>query len=227
LKLEKAQRHTLKIIAIFFAVSLWFYVLNSEPVEVDKKMQIEFILPKGYAISSQTDRELQLKLKGSKAFIGNVFSNKEKMVVDLKPYFKKFGKNFKVFYYTSQISVPFGVDILEMHPKEASIEIERLVQMELPVKMHYVGTMAYDKRFKEVSIEPSKILISGPIDVLRKYSKVDTSAVNLSNIDKEEGTLFVALEELDSRLTYEENPRVKLTYKVQLTVPKRESVKKD
>ena len=68
MKLEKAQRHTLKIIAIFFAVSLWFYVLNSEPVEVDKKMQIEFILPKGYAISSQTDRELQLKLNWKRLF---------------------------------------------------------------------------------------------------------------------------------------------------------------
>ena len=227
MKLEKAQRHTLKMIAIFFAVSLWFYVLNSEPVEVDKKIQIEFILPKGFAISTQTDRQLQLKLKGSKAFIGNVFSNKEKLVVDLVPYYKKFGKNFKVYYNTSQISVPFGVDILEMHPKEANIEIDRLVQIELPVKVQYIGTMPYDKKFREVSIEPEKIMISGPIDIIRKYSRLETNPVNLSSIDKEEGSLFVSLDELDSRLSYEENPRVKLTYKVQLTIPKRESVKKE
>lgn len=227
MKLEKAQRHTLKIIAIFFAVSLWFYVLNSEPVEIDKKVQIEFLLPKGYAISTQTERQLQLKLKGSKAFIGNVFSNKEKLVIDLVPYYKKFGKNFKVYYNTSQISVPFGVDILEMHPKEAVIEIDRLVQVELPVKVQYIGSMPYDKKFREVSIEPEKIMISGPIDIIRKYSRLETNPVNLSSIDKEEGSLFVALDELDSRLSYEENPRVKLTYKVQLTIPKRESVKKE
>ena len=91
MKLEKAQRHTLKIISIFFAVSLWFYVLNSEPVETEKKVQIEFVLPKGFAISNITERQLVLKLKGSKAFIGNVFSNKEKLVIDLVPYYKKFG----------------------------------------------------------------------------------------------------------------------------------------
>lgn len=227
MKLEKAQRHTLKIIAIFFAVSLWFYVLNSEPVEVEKKVQIDFVLPKGYAISSQTERQLTLKLKGSKAFIGNVFSNKEKLVIDLNPYFKKFGKNFKIQYHPSQITVPFGVDILEMHPKDTNVEIDRLVQMELPVKVQYIGNMPYDKKFKEVSIEPQNIMVSGPIDVIRRMSKVETTPVNLSNIDQEEGTITVTLDELDSRLTYEENPRIRLKYKVQLTVPKREKVKKE
>ena len=142
MKLEKAQRHTLKIIAIFFAVSLWFYVLNSEPVEIEKKIQIDYLLPKGFAISNQTDRQMLLKLKGSKAFIGNVFSNKEKLVIDLNPYYKKFGRNFKVQYHPSQITVPFGVDILEMQPREANIEIDRLVLMELPVKVQYIGNMS-------------------------------------------------------------------------------------
>jgi YbbR domain-containing protein len=226
LKLEKAQRHTLKIIAIFFAVSLWFYVLNSEPVEIEKKIQIEFLLPKGFAVSSLTEKQLLLKLKGSKAFIGNVFTNKEKLVIDLNPYYKKFGRNFKVLYHPSQISVPFGVDILEMNPREANIEIDRLVQMELPVKIQYIGNMAYDRKFKEVSIEPQNIMVSGPIEVIRRLSRVETNPVNLSSIEKEEGTITVPLDELDSRLTYAESPRIKLKYKVQLAVPKRESVRK-
>lgn len=227
MKLEKAQRHSLKIIAIFFAVSLWFYVLNSEPVEIEKKIQIEFILPKGFAISSVTERELLLKLKGSKAFIGNVFSNKEKLVIDLNPYYKKFGKNFKVLFHPSQISVPFGVDILEMKPREANLEIDRMATMELPVKVQYIGNMGYDKKFKEVSIEPQNIMVSGPIDVIKKLSRLETNPVNLSNIDKEEGTITVPLDELDSRLSFEETPRVRLKYKVQLTIPKRGENKKD
>ncbi|MBY0414621.1 MAG: hypothetical protein K2Q18_10665 [Bdellovibrionales bacterium] len=227
MKLEKAQRHTLKIIAIFFAVSLWFYVLNSEPVEIEKKIQVEFLLPKGFAISSMTERQLQLKLKGSKAFIGNVFTNKEKLVIDLNPYYKKFGRNFKVTFHPSQISVPFGVDILEMTPKEANMEIDRLVQMELPVKIQYIGNLPYDRKFKEVSVEPQNMTVSGPIEIIKRLSRVESNPVNLSSIEKDEGTMTVALDELDSRLSFTENPRIKLKYKVQLTVPKRESVKKN
>ena len=227
MKLEKAQRHSLKIIAIFFAVSLWFYVLNSEPVEIEKKIQVQFILPKGFAISSMTDRELLIKLKGSKAFIGNVFSNKEKLVIDLNPYFKKFGKSFKVQFHPSQISVPFGVDILEMKPRESAIDIDRMVSMELPVKVQYIGNMAYDKKFKEMGVEPQSIMVSGPIEVIKKLSRIETNPVNLSNIEKEEGIITVPLDELDSRLSFEENPRVRLKYKVQLTIPKRSDIKKE
>ncbi|MBC7712584.1 MAG: YbbR-like domain-containing protein [Rhizobacter sp.] len=227
MKLEKAQRHSLKIIAIFFAVSLWFYVLNSEPVEIEKKITIQFIVPKGFAVASLADRELTLKLKGSKAFIGNVFSNKEKLTVDLNPYYKKFGKNFKVLYHPSQIAVPFGVDILEMRPREANIEIDRMVMMELPVHVTYIGNMGYDKKFKEVSVDPQNIMIKGPIDVIKKLSRIDTNPVNLSNIDKEEGTITVPLDEIDPRLSFEENPRVRLKYKVQLTIPKRADIKKE
>lgn len=221
MKLERTQRHTLKIISIFFAVSLWFYVLNSEPIELDRKMNVEFILPKGYAISSQTERQLNLKLKGSKAFIGNVFSKEEKITVDLNPYFKKYGKHFKVAYHPSQITVPFGVDVLEISPKESVVELDRLVQMELPINVQYIGSVPYDRKFIEVGIEPSNIMISGPIEVIRKISRISSDPVNLSSIDREEGTITLPLEELDPRLKFEEKPRIKLRYKVQLVVPKR------
>lgn len=225
MKLEKTQRHTLKIISIFFAVSLWFYVLNSEPMELEKKLSIDFVLPKGYAISSMTEKQITLKLKGSKAFIGNVFTNKEKVVVDLNPYFKKYGKNFKVQFHPSQISVPFGVDILEMSPKEANVELDRLVQMEIPVAIQYIGSVPYDRKFNEVSIDPANVMISGPINVIRKVSRVKTDPLNLSNIDREEGVVTLPLEDIDPRLHFEEKPRIKLQYKVQLVVPKR--AKKD
>ncbi len=225
MKLERTQRHTLKIISLFFAVSLWFYVLNSEPIELERKMPVEFLLPKGYAISSMTERQVSLKLKGSKAFIGNVFSNKEKITIDLNPYFKKYGKNFKVAFHPTQIHVPFGVDVLEISPKETHVELDRLVQMELPIDVQYIGSVPYDRKFVEVGIEPSSVMISGPIEVIRKISKVHTNPVNLSNIDREEGVVQLPLDDIDPRLNFEEKPRIMLRYKVQLVVQKRKTDK--
>ncbi len=221
MKLEKTQRHTMKIISIFFAASLWFYVLNSEPIELEKKITIDFLLPAGYAISSQTERLLSLKLKGSKAFIGNVFTNEEKLIVDLNPYFKKYGKNFKVMFHPAQIAVPFGVDVLEMSPTEAHIELDRLIQMEIPVGISYIGSMAYDRKFRVVSIDPPNVMVTGPLEVIRKILKVATNPVNLSIIDREEGTITLPLEGLDPRLHFKESSRIKLKYKVEPMVPKR------
>ena len=53
-----------------------------------------------------------------------------------------------------------------------------------------------------------------------------TKGAGVAN-DKEEGTITVPLDEIDARLTFKENPRVRLKYKVQLTIPKRADIKKE
>lgn len=226
MKRETAQRHSLKIIAIFFAVSLWFYVLNSEPVQIEKKLTINYILPKGYTIASLSEKEVTLKVKGSKAFIQNVFSNKEKLNVDLNPYFVSSGKSFKVKFYASDVSVPFGVEIIDLSPKETTIELDRMVMVEIPIKVQYIGDAPRDRKIKEVVIDPQSIMISGPIEILKSISRLETAPVNLALFNKDDGSTTISLADLDPRLKFEETPKVKLNYKTQLLSPKR-NLKKD
>jgi len=225
MKRETAQRHSLKLIAIFFAVSLWFYVLNSEPIQIERRLTINYILPKGFTIASLSEKEVSLKIKGSKAFIQNIFSNKEKINVDLNPYFLSSGKKFKVKFYTSDINVPFGVEILDISPKEMNIELDRLVLMEIPIKLQYIGDVPIGRKVKEVSIEPQNLMISGPIEILKTISRLETAPVNLAMFNKDEGNFIVSLTELDSRLKFEENSKVKVKYRTQLLTSKRSGVK--
>lgn len=213
MKRETAQRHTLKIIAIFFAVSLWFYVLNSEPVQIERKLTINYIVPKGYIVANLPSTEVTLKLKGSKAFIQNIFSNKEKFNIDLTPYFLSSGKNFKVKFYASDINVPFGVEIQDLSPKETLIQLDRVVMMEMPVKVQYIGDAPKDRRIKEVVVVPQNVMISGPVEILKTVSRLETAPVNLALFNRDEGTLSVSLTDIDPRLKYEESSKVKIKYK--------------
>jgi YbbR domain-containing protein len=221
MKRETAQRHSLKIIAIFFAVSLWFYVLNSEPVQIERKLTINYILPKGYMVANLSEKEVTLKIKGSKAFIQNIFSNKEKLTIDLNPYFVSSGKNFKVKFYVSDVSVPFGVEILDITPKETTIQLDRIVMMEMPVKVQYIGDAPRDRKIKEVSVEPQNVMISGPIEILKTISRLDTAPVNLAFFNKDEGVMKISLSDLDPRLKVEEVTKIKVKYKTQLLSTKR------
>lgn len=226
MKRETAQRHTLKIIAIFFAVSLWFYVLNSEPTQIERKLFINYIVPKGYVVASLPPSEITIKVKGSKAFIQNIFSNKEKLTIDLNPYFASSGKNFKVKFYASDISVPFGTEILDISPKEATIELDRSVMMELPIKLQFIGDAPKDRKIKEVEVEPKNIVVTGPVVILKSVSRIDTAPVNLALFNKDEGSMNVSLSDLDPRLKYEESTKVKLKYKTQLLSSKRDKVQR-
>lgn len=221
MKRETAQRHSLKIIAIFFAVSLWFYVLNSEPVQIERKLTINYIMPKGFTIAGPSEKEVTLKIKGSKAFIQNIFTNKEKLNIDLNPYFASSGKFFKVKFYASDINVPFGVEVLDISPKETSIELDRNVLMKLPIKVLFIGDAPKDRKIKEVLIEPQSLTISGPVELVKLMSRLETAPVNLALFNKEEGSTTVSLSDLDPRLKYEEYPKIKLRYKTQLLNSKR------
>ncbi|MBP9681079.1 MAG: hypothetical protein KBD76_06715 [Bacteriovorax sp.] len=224
MKRETAQRHSLKIIAIFFAVSLWFYVLNSEPVQIERKLAVHYILPKGLGIASLPVSEVTLKLKGSKAFIQNVFSNKERLNVDLNPYFVSSGKNFKVKFYASDVSIPFGVEILDISPKETTIELDRVVMTEFPVKVHFIGNPPKDRKIKELEVVPRDLMISGPAEIVKVVLHIDTAPVNLALMNKDEGSVSIGLVDLDPRLKFEESSRVKIKYRTQL-INKRLNVK--
>ena len=80
-----ASKSMLKIFSFFVALSLWFYVLNSDPIEVDKNVEVEFIPPKGFALRSLPPNDLRLRLKGSRTFVENLYGEEEKISIELKP----------------------------------------------------------------------------------------------------------------------------------------------
>lgn len=219
MKKETAQRHTLKITAFFFAISLWYYVLNSEAVEIEKKLPINFILPKGMLILSPMQKEVTIKLKGSKAFIKNIFSNKEKLNIDLTAYYhpeiQPVEKIFKVKIYPTDISVPFGVHILDISPKDLTIELDHKMLKEVPIKLQYLGELPNKRKLKELIVSPNKIRISGPEQLLRNITTLETIPFNLSLLNKDDGTLGVQMVEIDSRIKLEESVTLKVKFKTQ------------
>jgi hypothetical protein len=64
-------------------------------------------------------------------------------------------------------------------------------------------------------------MMSGPIEILKSVSRLETAPVNLALFNKDEGSTTVSLSDLDPRLKFEESPKVRLKYKTQLLNPKR------
>lgn len=213
MKVEKIQRHTLKVLSILIAVTLWFFVLNSEPIEIEKKLPINYIIPKGMVMVSFSEREVTLKLKGSKAFVRNIFTKKEKYNVDVTPYYQSTGKNFKVKFYTTAIEVPFGVEILEVSPKETVVELDQKGLTELPVKIQFFGETPKDRKIKDLKLTPDSLMVSGPMEMLKRISRLDTAPVNLSLLNKDEGSLTLQLAPVDPRFKIEENEKIKLYFR--------------
>jgi YbbR domain-containing protein len=212
-KIEKVQRHTLKILSVLIALTLWFYVLNSEAIDSEQKIKVKYILPKNMVFLSFSQKEVKVRLRGSKAFIENIFSKRDFLKVDLRPEYKNIGKNFRLKFLPTHLELPLGVDVLDISPKETLVELDHIGELEVPIKLQFVGTVPNDRKIKEFKLSHDSIMISGPITLLKALKKMDSLPVNLGLINKDEGTLIIELAPLDPRLYKEENFKLKLEFK--------------
>jgi len=195
------------------AISLWFYVINSGPIEIEKKLTINYVLPKGTSLVSFSERQVILKLKGPKAFIANVFSKKEQFNVDLNPYYLTHGKKFRVKFFPNSIELPFGVDILELHPKETMIELDQTGLTQMPVKIQFFGELGKNRKLKEFTIVPDSVMVKGPLEILKGLSRIETVPLNMALLNKDEGDLLLQLTPIDPRLIIDDDVKVKFHYK--------------
>ena len=120
----KDSRVILKLISIVMAVTLWFYVLNSEPMIVEKRVPLVFINPTDLAINVDVPKTVKVKVKGSRAFVQDLDFSQDKLVVDLRQYPYN-QETFAVTFDQSMLRLPFGVEALDIQPQQIVLSMER------------------------------------------------------------------------------------------------------
>lgn len=198
-KNHEYSRHLLKFVSVLFAVFIWFYVLNSEPQEVTHHMNLHLVSPTGLSVSNLTPEKLNVKIKGSRAFIRTMVEREENVFLKLKdyPYKKKGG--FNIFLSPEDIPVPFGVQVIDVKPDKFKVELQKEIRKNVPVKLNFVGSIPSDLKLMETKVSPSEVLISGPIEVMRKISKVQSAPIDISTLQGS-GEMKVALADIDPRV---------------------------
>jgi YbbR domain-containing protein len=202
-----------KIFSVFSAVSLWFYVLNSEPLEVIQELPIEFVTPVDQAIANVVESTVKVKLKGSRAFMQNLFRSDETFVIDLRDPSYQNRREFEVSLNTNMVQVPFGVEVLDVSPSQMTIMLERKITKEVPIRVQFQGELGPDLRLITQELEPNRVMISGPVELMRRTTSLRTTPVPLTSLEGE-GELRLHFFELDPRIQVENEANLSFRYSV-------------
>tara|TARA_R110002072_G_scaffold64203_4_gene159609 strand:+ start:54083 stop:54997 length:915 start_codon:yes stop_codon:yes gene_type:complete len=202
LKSFELNKNLLKIISLFLSVTLWFYVLNSEPLEVERKMSLVLLPPPGLALNVEVPKEIRVKIKGNRTFVQDLMKSNEKLFIDLKdhPYGQE---TFAVTFSPDMIPVPFGIEVLEIEPQQVVLSLEKQIKKYVPVKAKIVGDLINDLRLTKRKIEPKQFLISGPRSILKTIGLIETLPIDLSVLEGS-GKIQTPIEILDSRVVIED-----------------------
>lgn len=206
----------LRILSIVVAVVLWVYVIVSEPIDVERKVSIEFINPPGMALSASINKELTLKLHGARAFLNHAFVNAQKIYIDLNQYPYRGQKNFNVEFSAKDFALPLGVKLVEVRPQSIAVSFQKITFKRVPIRLNLVGRLGVDFRLVGQDLNPKEVVIEGPEELVKEVSEVSTLPVELSQI-KINGALKVYLHEVDDRIVIKDHDFIEVDFKLKPT----------
>jgi len=199
INIQALSKHLLKIVSFVMACFLWFYVLNSEPQEVVRKLSIEYKTPKGYSLANLALDKVSVRLKGSRAFMQQALKGREKIIIDVTrlPYKKK--KDLTATLSNYDIPVPFGVDVLSIDPEVLHIKLDKEITKKVSVKAQLVGDVSHDLKLMKTSLTPSTVFIKGPKEVMRKIGRLRSLPIDVSSLEGN-GEIKVGILPTDPRI---------------------------
>jgi YbbR domain-containing protein len=180
-----------KILAVAFAVALWFSANIEQDVEKSISAGVSYIdLPSDLVIMNEPPQTLSLRVRGPRTQLASLSSNRDVVfTLDLSHASPGISK-FEV--HTDQIKPPRGVQVIGISPAEIRIDIDKVVQKEVKVKPVVGLPDSGYEIVAEPKVTPSKAMIKGPKRMVSQIESVSTDLVSTTGV-KSSFTLEVPL----------------------------------
>lgn len=180
----------LKLIALSFAVVLWFFVMGERRLEVGFTVPLELKqVPEGMMVASDVPSQVDVRLSGPRTLLMDLGPKDISISVDLSD-LKAGTASFKRL--DDKLSLPTGIRVTRLSPSYVDIKLERIRSQEVPIRVKLSGHPPVGLRVVGVETDRATVTIEGAEGELRALDGVDTDAVVLDNL-KESRTLTVPI----------------------------------
>lgn len=171
----------LKLLALVFSFALWFFVAGQTRTEVGFLVPIGLKgLPKDLVMTSTPPDDIDVRVTGPKLFINNLSPSQITAELDLSG--AREGLNsYKI--QAKDIATPMGIDVQRYRPSSIEIRLERLIRVELPVKVRLEGKAAPGYRVADVIVFPRSVSASTARRDLKGLDAIYTKPVDISGMD--------------------------------------------
>lgn len=171
----------LKLLSLALGILVWFLAVGTDQMDVNLNVPIEVLnLPKNLIIYNQYQKEVSVVLRGPRGVIQEVRNRPPSLSLDLSGV-----KPDTIVLNTENLNFPLpsGISILRMQPASITLSIDELVEQQIPITAVTEGSVDEGFLLKEVSLNPDKILVSGPASLISQTQSLKTYVINLSGLN--------------------------------------------
>ena len=168
----------LKLVSLLLAIGLWTVVARDPIAEVEMKVPIEFHnLPDNLEIDSASFTEAQIRVRGPERVIHRLQAADLHAEIDLA----SVRPGERTFDLTSQqVRVPQDLEVVQIIPSQFHLSFDNRETRTVEVRPRVTGTFASGMRVKQVTADPSSIMITGPRRRVEAVEDAITDPVDIS-----------------------------------------------
>lgn len=180
-----------KVIALFFALLLFFYVHNevrSTPQKVDN-VPVDIVLPQELMDVDPKAQFVTLDVKNNRDAAVSPLMLRGRIEVEYSRYVP--GKPYVVSLKPEHFRAPLGVRVIGVDAGEIALNLQQRMSRDVPVRVVFSNRLSPDYKSSLASCIPSTVRVTGPEQLVRDLKSVSTQPVPLSE-SVTEGFEFVA-----------------------------------
>ncbi len=159
-----------RILSVILAVFLWFQVAGGESLETTKRIEgvpLRLVnLGGDFVVLNTPPETVEIAVRGPGQLIGRMDREGFAATVDLR------GAQIGTHSYLVSVSVPKGVQLLEVSPGSISLEVDVLMAREIPVRIQLTGSVGRDYRTHPMRVKPEEVWVEGPSSILKLVDTV-------------------------------------------------------
>jgi YbbR domain-containing protein len=206
----------LKLLALAFALTLWFFVMGERKLEVGYAVPLELKnVPKGLMVANEVPSLIDVRISGPRTLLMNLRPSDISISVDLSD-LQPGVTSFKRL--EERLNIPSGLKVTRLSPSFVDVKLDRIKEKEVPVKVDLTGTPAEGFRVADITAKPSEVAVRGAESELKDIAEVETDPVQVNGV-KESFTLMVPVDYRGKYTSLKEQQAVEVRVRVEPVPP--------
>jgi YbbR domain-containing protein len=201
----------LKGISLLLAALFWFVIAGEKTSERGLSVPVELQnFPRDLELTGEAVTSVEVRLRASPGIIHGLGPRDLSAVIDLQG--AAAGERI-VHLSPDTIRVPYGVKVVKVTPSILTLNFERTLEKDVPVRPRLQGRPAAGHEVAEITSEPAHVRIAGPKSRVQEVESAFTEPVSLDAATATVvDTVSIGLE--DPMLRLSGGSRVKVTARI-------------
>jgi YbbR domain-containing protein len=177
---------SLKLVSIVLALVLWLILVPADKVLSERTVTVPLEMrdiPDRMEIVEKSVSSVDVTVRAPNRIIDQITPSTLAARLDLE---KATVYQLEYPLNKSIISLPLGVDIIDVRPNKVQIKLEWTKEATLDVHPSVRGRVAPGFRIAKIEVDPTDVIVRGPESRVRIKDAVTTAPVEVTDLDRTE-----------------------------------------